>query len=143
MTFYSKKSWGLGLLLFVPVIGTLVSTWMEKGFMTALLPLVILIIVSLLWFNTKYTIQEGKVITWAGFIPYPKVQIADILKIKPTNSWLSAPACSLDRILLQYGKYDYLIISPKDKKGFINALLAEKPAIEVDDTLKPLVESTS
>lgn len=137
MTFYSKKSWGIGALLFIPVAGAFFGAWVEKGFLPALLPLGILILVSWLWFGTRYILRDGKLITWAGFIPFPQIKVADIIKIKPTKSFISAPACSLDRILVQYSSSDYLIISPKNKKEFIQALLAENPEIVLDERLNP------
>jgi len=48
-----------------------------------------------------------------------------------TNSLESSPAYSLDRLELRYNKFERIIISPKDKDGFIKILSELSPNIEV------------
>lgn len=130
MTFFSKKSWVLGLVIFIPLLGAFFGAIVQKGILPALLPGVVLVFITWLWFGTKYSIKNGSLITLAGFIPYPKVNISDIIKIKPTNSFIAAPACSMDRILVQYSSSDYIIISPKRKKEFVERLKEINPSID-------------
>jgi hypothetical protein len=60
------------------------------------------------------------------------VEIADIKSIERTRNPISSPAASMDRIELKYGKWNTVIISPKDKKELLNAFLAINPKITVD-----------
>lgn len=49
-----------------------------------------------------------------------------------TKSPLSSPATSLDRLEIMYNKNESIIISPKDRTGFINELKTINPGIEVE-----------
>lgn len=65
----------------------------------------------------------------AGFFYKIDVPINAIYCIEKTNSILSAPASSLDRIEVKYNTYDSVIISPKNRNDFINELLKINPDI--------------
>ena len=52
-------------------------------------------------------------------------------KITETNNALSSPATSLDRLEITYGKFDSVIISPKQKQEFINDITTLNPNVEV------------
>jgi hypothetical protein len=60
-----------------------------------------------------------------------KIDIGVIRKIKETNNPLSSPALSLDRLWIDYGKGAAVMISPKDKEGFIRHILQINPSVEV------------
>jgi hypothetical protein len=49
--------------------------------------------------------------------------------IAETHNPLSSPALSLDRIEIEFGAYDSVMISPKDKTGLITAITAINPNI--------------
>ncbi len=132
-TFYSKRSLWLGLVLFIPLTSLLFDALLNKSAKATILPLSILALTAWIWFGTRYIIKENKLRVYAGFIPYPSVAFEKIIKVKPTKSFIAAPACSLDRILVQYGSSDYIIISPKNKEAFITGLLQKNPNIEVSD----------
>ena len=59
------------------------------------------------------------------------IPLKDITHIIPTNSMLSAPALSLDRIEIRY-EGGNIVISPKDKEGFYRAIQERVPALEID-----------
>jgi hypothetical protein len=59
------------------------------------------------------------------------IDIHQIKRIEETNSPLSSPAASFDRIEITYNKFDSVIISPKEKLGFIQDILQINPSIEV------------
>lgn len=83
-------------------------------------------LVLLIWllFNIYYIITENILtVSYAGIIRQ-NFRICDITKISPTNSILSAPAASLDRIAVYFKDRRLpLIISPKQKKEFIDTLI--------------------
>ncbi len=87
-----------------------------------------------LFLSNKYIIDENKntLTVKMGFLINTKINISDIKSISKTNSIESAPASSLDRIRIKYGKSSDIIISPKDKLIFINHLLKINPNIVSD-----------
>jgi hypothetical protein len=48
--------------------------------------------------------------------------VLDITAITPTSNPLSSPALSLDRLRIDYGKGRSVMISPRDKQGFLGAM---------------------
>ena len=52
------------------------------------------------------------------------------------RSAFSAPALSLDRIRITYNKYDEIVVSPKDKKVFLDDLTAINNGIEIIEKKK-------
>ncbi|MBN8681123.1 MAG: PH domain-containing protein [Chitinophagales bacterium] len=80
-----------------------------------------------LW-NIIYTIKDGQLHIRCGFFRYPPVSIREIKQVKKTNNPLSAPAASLDRLEIRVGR-QVMLVSPKDKQGFIEALKSVNPEI--------------
>ena len=65
------------------------------------------------------------------FIVNAKIEISTIRKIEKSNSILSSPALSMDRIAVRYNKYDEIYLSPKEKQLFIDELVKRNSAIEI------------
>lgn len=87
-------------------------------------------IILYLFFNTTYTI-EGKILSIkCGFITYKPIDIMTIKSIAKSSNIISAPAASFDRIEISYGKYDEVILSPKDKHLFAQHLVSINPNIQ-------------
>ncbi len=82
-------------------------------------------------FSTVYTITDsGTLKVKCGFLYNKRFDINKIRSIAKTGNLISSPAPSLDRIELTYGKFDLIIISPKDKMGFARELTRINPKIE-------------
>lgn len=64
-----------------------------------------------------------------------KIKIAAIRKIKETRTPISAPAPSLDRLEIFDNRFDSVIISPKNKSGFISLFNEVNPMIDVMNLL--------
>lgn len=79
--------------------------------------------------TTKYTVNNNVLRVQSSFIINRLVVINDIKKIKETYNPLSAPAASIDRLQVYYGNGSSIIISPKDKKGFVAHLQTINPHI--------------
>lgn len=93
---------------------------------------VILGIVLPIFLNTSYTINGGILQVRSGWIVRTDIPVASIKAIRPTNSILSSPALSVaDRIEITYGKFDSVIVSPKERAEFIADLARLNPAIVV------------
>lgn len=81
--------------------------------------------------TTYYQVEGNTLTIKCGFLINQEVKIDTIRKIKETSNPLSAPAASLDRLEIAFNKFDNVLISPKDKAGFINELTKLNPGIEV------------
>ena len=88
------------------------------------------ILLLLIFFNIKYSLSDDELFVKNGFSTQ-SIPLKDIIYIIPTNSMLSAPALSLDRIEIRY-EGGSIVISPKDKEGFYHAIQERVPALETD-----------
>jgi len=83
---------------------------------------------------TTYYIIEGETLKVKSGLFYNKTfNIKAFRKIVKTNSAITAPAASNDRIEIFFNGYDSVVISPKDKEAFINHLKSINPAIVYED----------
>lgn len=130
---YNSK---IGLELVIPlvlILGTaLTLTITEKPSwigIAILLPVILFVVHMFL--TTNYTIESDELIIKCGFLFNKTIDIKTIKKITETNNPLSSPATSLDRLEINYGKFDTIIISPKHKTEFINDIKRLNPNVEV------------
>jgi len=125
----SKVDWWLGLVLVYPIFRSVASIiegeWI--GYIGIVLCLMFVVFISK---STRYIISENHLIVKCMFIVNDKIEISKIRKIEKTNSILSSPALSLDRIAIKFNKYDEVYISPKERQAFIDELLKINPEIE-------------
>jgi hypothetical protein len=125
----SKVDWWLGLVLVYPIFRSVASIiegeWI--GYIGIALCLLFIVFISI---STRYIISENHLIVKCMFIVNDKIEISKIRKIEKTNSILSSPALSLDRIAIKFNKYDEVYISPKERQAFIDELLKINPEIE-------------
>jgi hypothetical protein len=84
-----------------------------------------------MFLTTKYTIESDELTIKCGFLFNKTIDIKTIKKTTETNNPLSSPATSLDRLEINYGKFDTVIISPKKKKEFIENITTLNPNVEV------------
>ena len=81
--------------------------------------------------NTYYVIDGEFLIVKSGIIFNKKIDINSVRSIRETKSLLSAPALSFDRLEVNWGKYTGVVISPKEKKKFIEHMTKINPEIAV------------
>ena len=117
------------MMMLLPTIFTLIDMF---SWTMVVLEGLLLLLVSIRLFNTKYIIEGEYLYVKCGFLPKEKCSISQIVKIKNTRSIISAPAISLDRIEIKLNNRQRLIISPLDKKEFINHLCLINPNIIVE-----------
>lgn len=85
-----------------------------------------------IYFRTSYTIHDIDKLTVVCGLFYRKTfNIGDIRSIRPGRNPIPSPALSLDRLELKFRNNEILLISPAQKKLFIEALLAINQDIEV------------
>ncbi len=126
----------IGLELVIPlglVFGTLLIVMLsgKTSWIDATPLLLVIIFVAHLFMTTYYVIAQDKLRVKCSFFINKTIEIKSITKITETNNPLSAPATSLDRLEICYGKFDSILISPKHKKTFIEELLHLNPSIQV------------
>ena len=133
MRFESKRDLWLVLvarfLPFVVLALVAIRTADRRG---PLAGLVILVAVELLLVEpmmrmTYYVIEGDTLVIRSGFMRW-HVPIRDIRSITPTRSALSSPALSLDRLRIEYSRRA-IMVSPEEKRRFIEALRAINPSI--------------
>lgn len=81
-------------------------------------------------FGTSYDMTATELVVRSGPIR-ATISISSIRKLRQSSTILAGPALSMQRLELDYGKYDTAIVSPRDVEGFVAALVARNPAIEV------------
>ncbi|EPR72995.1 hypothetical protein ADIWIN_2083 [Winogradskyella psychrotolerans RS-3] len=83
-----------------------------------------------MFLKTEYTIDEKKLNIKCGFFKYKPIAIKDIKEISKSSSVMSSPAASFDRIEIKYGKFEEIIISPRNKVEFAQYLTKLNPDIK-------------
>lgn len=133
-----KKSFHtkIGMELLIPILIVLGATTAlllkDGGLLPGLFISPALVLLLYIGFKTKYVIHDDKVLEiTSGFLFKRWIAIHTIRIIRETNNPLSAPAASLDRLELVFENHHRVIISPRRKEAFIQALLAINPGIEV------------
>ena len=89
-------------------------------FLAVMSPIVCAVILSL--FSIKYVIDGNTLSIYSMWIFYNNIDIRTIKKIEPSRSILSAPAASLNRLKISYGKYDEVLVSPRYQDDFIKTI---------------------
>ena len=127
----SKMSKWLVVFIAIVIIGIAITMIIVKAWPAMILDVLLFGLFAYLFNTTDYTVDGSTLKVRSGFIINITIDIATITKIEPTNSVLSAPALSFDRLEVFYNKYDSVVISPKDKAGFIAKLQEINPGIVV------------
>ncbi|MDC4305773.1 PH domain-containing protein [Acinetobacter baumannii] len=131
MKFRSKIDWWL-LLIFVVITANIIFKIYQEvhhssigtNFSHLMIYSLVILVIWLPIFSTYYVV-ETNILVIKSLIFRWKINIDDITQIEPTHNPLSSPALSLDRLKISYmknGRIAKVIISPKDKEGFLNTL---------------------
>ena len=75
-----------------------------------------------MFLKAECCITECELIIKCGFFTYKPIAINDISEISKSSNIISSPAPSFDRIEIKYGKFNEIIISPKNKFEFAKHL---------------------
>lgn len=131
MKFRSKIDWCL-LLIFVVITANIIFKIYQEvhhssigtNFSHLMIYSLVILVIWLPVFNTYYVVENNTLIIKSLVFRW-KININDITQIEPTHNPLSSPALSLDRLKISYiknGRIAKVMISPKDKEGFLNTL---------------------
>ena len=123
--------WGSVALCFFPV-------FLEDGLIIGLAigsPMAIFIF--LLWINTKYYIRDEHLVI-KGVLKDTLIPIVSITSVNSTRNPSSAPALSMDRLEINYGNFNFVLISPLEKEHFMEELLKINPKIKIGGKSKSI-----
>jgi hypothetical protein len=138
MYFPSKRDLWLGLLIWGLVLLAAIPALLKPGKGQLIIMGAVILFIGWIWFGTGYEISDVELKIRCG--PFRQsIPVQEIREIKRTRSPLSAPACSLDRMEIKYGKSKRVMISPADKKGFIKLLVRKSPQINLDEELRKVM----
>ena len=134
LNFQSKKDIWLAVLIWGVIILMFFMMITEQNIVVYIVGILNNALILWLWFGTNYKIDDEDLIVRSG--PFKStIDIKSIKKLRATKTLLAGPALSIDRIEIQYKRYDSVIVSPKEKNKFIESLLSKNKSIEVDDKL--------
>ncbi|WP_190810711.1 PH domain-containing protein [Flagellimonas sp. S3867] len=126
----SKISYGLLLFVLAVIIGTTIPIISQGNLLGLGINLFTLIFVLYVFFSIYYVIEGNNLVIRVGVLFKWKIEISTIKIVAKSNSWISSPAASLDRLNIIYNKHSSILVSPKDKEGFIKELIRINPQIE-------------
>jgi len=132
MTRYNSKI-GIGILLFLIIVlgGVSISMIYNKIWIGLAVILSVVGFIGYILLTTYYLITEKDLIIKSGFMVNKTISIDTIREISESNNPLSSPANSLDRLEINYYRKGTILISPKNKAGFLNQLIEISPKIEL------------
>lgn len=132
MIIYKSK---IGPELAIPTFAVLVGTALLMAFdgiwVGSALMFLLTFYIGWMFLNTRYTIKGDVLSISSGFLYKKTIHIHEIKRLEETRNPLSSPATSIDRMEILYNKYDSILISPKDKAGFVKELTRINPQIQV------------
>lgn len=134
LNFQSKKDIWFAVLIWGVIILMIFMMITEQNIVVYIVGILNNALLLWLWFDTSYKVNDEDLIVKSG--PFKStIDIKSIKKLRATKTLLAGPALSIDRIEIQYKRYDFVIVSPKEKSKFIESLLIKNNSIEVDDKL--------
>jgi len=71
--------------------------------------------------RTHYTVLDGQLVIVSGPFRW-RIPLSEITGVEPSRAPWSSPALSLDRLKISYGERRWVLVSPADKRGFLQAL---------------------
>lgn len=125
MTTYKTKVdlWLICTIIGVTVIPVLPVIIYDFSWIIVLILSFILCVSLYAIFSISYTIHGCELTVKCGVFSKSVYNIQEVTSIKDTNTILSSPASSLERIAIYFSNQRTpLILSPKDKMKFINEL---------------------
>jgi hypothetical protein len=143
-TYPSKVDGWLGVLIAVAiaievVIGVLFlvapPTSRVAGLLIAAVCFAVAGMIAWIVLGTRYEVGDGALLARSGPFRF-RVPLEGIREVRPTRNPISAPACSLDRLQIDYevgGRSRWLLVSPKDKEGFLRALRDAIPRSRIEE----------
>lgn len=128
-TYRSKIDLWLFILIFGLLGGILIEGIVLRDWLVLAIILPVMVFIALLMYSIRYIIDGDVLEIRTGILGKTRIPISGIKSVEKTHNPLSAPAMSLKRLEILYGKYDFALISPTDRDAFIKDLLEINPDI--------------
>lgn len=135
-TYYTAWDWFSWSVIIFTFAICLLSVICVNVLLAIIMAVFFVVIEAVVFLSTYYEVCEDELIVHSSF-KVAKYPIDKIKEIKPTNSWLAAPAASLSkRIAITFTDKNVLrssiplIISPARQSEFIHQLLSINPDIK-------------
>ena len=87
-------------------------------------------LVGFVFKNTYYVVTDEAIVTNCLF--RRTVPLASVRSLRPSRNPISSPALSLDRIEIVSDSSGSLLVSPKDRDAFVNAVVTRAPQTAVE-----------
>jgi len=130
--FVSKISWWLFASILLILVVTSMMAITDGAYIVLIFMLPSLGFIVWLLRSTYYEVQPQAQLLRVVSGPLTwQIPVASIKRIKNSHNVLSSPALSLDRLKIYYNRYDEILVSPRDKANFIEALRQLNPQIQV------------
>jgi len=81
--------------------------------------------------TTRYTVGDGALAVRSGPFRW-RIALEEITEIVPSRNPLSSPALSLDRLQVRYGRGRSILISPRERRSFLEAVVARSPGLALE-----------
>jgi len=88
------------------------------------------LLVGFVFKNTYYVVTDEAIV--ANCLFRRTVPLASVRSLRPTRNPISSPALSLDRIEIVSDSSGSLLVSPKDRHAFVNAIVTRAPQTAVE-----------
>ena len=125
MVFPSKiDSWLLMLIAMTVLVslGAAVATLDASSLLAAAIAVLLGALFPLwLFASTDYRVSDGECLVRSGPFRW-RIPLDDIEAVRATRNPLSSPALSLDRLEIRYAGGRKIMISPRDRAGFLAAI---------------------
>ena len=125
------------LAVLIPLAAVLVGAEAYMLFNQIWIAAVLIALVSLfflyIYMKTGYELtSDEKLKIRSGFLYNKEIYVKSIKKVRHARDNMASPALSLDRLEIQYNRYDRVLISPDHETEFISRLKEVNPRILVD-----------
>lgn len=131
MYYPSERDAWLGILLWGVMSSGLFLYVIERDTALLFLSIPMLLLAGWIWFFTGYTLTEDQLIVRCGPLRR-RVALEDIQFIRESRKFMASAALSMDRLEIHAGLRYPVIISPRDKKEFVEQLQSRNPKIKID-----------
>lgn len=116
-------------------LGSALGSSRPVDYVVIAFPLAVLAVIWLVSYPCEYTLEGKQLIVRSGMLR-TRIPLLAITGVRPSHSIASAPAWSLDRLEISYGRTQRVVISPKGKAEFLEELQARTPhLVWAGDTL--------
>lgn len=142
LRFSSKVDWWLAVIVIsVPLIsvGTAVVGLVTGDTGAVVGAVLTLALVGALYLGgvwpNAYEVDERELVVRFGLVR-SRIPLDQITRITPSRNPLASSALSLDRIRLDRRRGSFVLVSPADRAGFVDAIRRGAPGAEVDGRLR-------